>query len=71
MPVDYRYRSTGSPSSDRLRPKMSARINLYHDEFESNLYALFYERILFEPKDLNQITGKVLTVLAEMIKLAK
>jgi len=50
---------------------MSARINLYHDEFESNLYALFYERILFGTKDLNQITGKVLTVLAEMIKLAK
>ena len=50
---------------------MSTRKDLYHDELESNLYAFFFERILFRLKDLNQITGKVLTVLAEMIKLAK
>jgi len=67
-------KSAARHSSDRLRTKMS--LNLYHDQLECNLYASSYERILLKEycsgrKTLIEIAGKVLTVLEEMIKLAK
>jgi len=46
-------------------------MNLYHDALESNLYAAPYKEYYSSRKTCIEIAGKVLTVLEEMIKLAK
>jgi hypothetical protein len=46
-------------------------MNLYHDELESNLYAAPYNEHYPSRKTCIEIAGKVLTVLEEMINLAK